>query len=670
LYNLNNNISKQIESLPTLNLTGKDAIFNKKKLVDELRMRAFKHQACCLGFMDLTCLQTAFNTPFLENTSAFVEIANNEGLKFCYVADHDIVIAISQKLLESEDLFHLFCKTSINGNGTIQKELMLFFNLKNNPEARSLFESIPKQSLQPIPKLTEMIKKCPEKKVVLLAKSAMTNYRIIHKSKKYPGISIDVDFMGIDNRGPKNWAYYRREITNNINIVSTTMLRLLWAIQMRDFEIINDTGIDLDASGFMAVEFVWEYLLRLNIYTPSSLALAKFFFGSGVAWCRLNWENLFNNIAPEKSLVRMDKLVKMLIPLVDCTTLSSSIYAEDHIEMLRFIYYGCLNWKCRNHCDNETDLAKSIAEGTYSLLSKMNVKGFEINKLNVVLTAFTVSHPDHHEIESHNYKIINVLGSNPRAKLFKCLDVVNRRIVVVKKLYLDDSVKGFNPKSEGIFLSSLSHPNIVNYTNSWEADGNIFLVMEYCEDKLVRKDKLSLSDNELKLIARQIVIGLYYLHSNHVIHSDIKPENLLVDGRGKVKILDFGEAKMNASSSMVLKNGNSFDLNSLPGTPCYLAPEALHNPNAGFAVDIWGLGCVLAYLVTGDRPWKNLDNDLKILYALGSTEELPYDLDNVKCSMACMEVLRACLQRDPSKRPSPVELLGFDFFLGVPEYLY
>jgi serine/threonine protein kinase len=336
--------------------------------------------------------------------------------------------------------------------------------------------------------------------------------------------------------------------------------------------------------------------------------------------------------------------------------------------MLRFIYYGCLNWKCRNYCADEADLAKSIAKGTYSLLSKLNINGFDINKLNVVLTTLSISHPDYHQMESHNYKIINVLGSTARAKLFKCLDAVGRRIVVVKKLYLDTNVKNFNPKSEGVFLSSLSHPNIVNYTNSWEADGSFFLVMEYCEDKLIRKDKLSLNDDELKLITRQIVIGLYYLHSNHVIHSDIKPENILIDGRGKVKILDFGEAKM-YTSSIATKNGNSFDLTSLTGTPCYLAPEALHHPNAGFAVDIWGLGCVLAYLVTGDRPWKHLDNEMRILYALSSTDELPYNLDNIKCSPACMEVLRACLQRNPTKRPSSVELLGFNFFLGVPQYL-
>ncbi|MDD5349786.1 MAG: serine/threonine-protein kinase, partial [Chthoniobacteraceae bacterium] len=151
-------------------------------------------------------------------------------------------------------------------------------------------------------------------------------------------------------------------------------------------------------------------------------------------------------------------------------------------------------------------------------------------------------------------------------------------------------------------LAKLDHPNIVTVYDSGEADGLFYFVMEFVDGANLRQVLASggVTPEQALAIVPQICDALQYAHKAGIVHRDIKPENILVDKSGRVKIADFGIAKI------VGKEARDFTLTSMGdvmGTPAYMAPEQVEHPSeVDHRADIYSLGVVFYQMLTGELP--------------------------------------------------------------------
>ncbi|KAG0601998.1 hypothetical protein M758_11G153500, partial [Ceratodon purpureus] len=164
-----------------------------------------------------------------------------------------------------------------------------------------------------------------------------------------------------------------------------------------------------------------------------------------------------------------------------------------------------------------------------------------------------------------------------------------------------------------------------------------------------------LDEQLLRNYTRSIVEGVEYLHSQGIVHCDIKGRNILV-GNGCVKLTDFG------SSKRVGEKIDSDVVNcaaKVNGTPLWMAPEVVRQVEQGPASDIWSLGCTVVEMATGRAPWSNFGNHFAALYHIGCTDELP----QVPASLSeeAHDFLSHCFQRDPAKRWTSAQLLQHPF---------
>ena len=146
--------------------------------------------------------------------------------------------------------------------------------------------------------------------------------------------------------------------------------------------------------------------------------------------------------------------------------------------------------------------------------------------------------------------------------------------------------------------------------------------------------------------------------------------DILLDHNGVIKFVDFGAAKVIARQGRTLAAEHAATRQgrqrSMTGTPMYMSPEVIRGTHLGRhgAVDVWSLGCVILEMVTGRRPWANMDNEWAIMYhiAQGDPPQLPTtDL----LSESGIDFLKRCFERDPSTRASAVELLQHDWIMSL-----
>ncbi|XP_062432616.1 serine/threonine-protein kinase Nek3 isoform X3 [Rhea pennata] len=207
-----------------------------------------------------------------------------------------------------------------------------------------------------------------------------------------------------------------------------------------------------------------------------------------------------------------------------------------------------------------------------------------------------------------------------------------------------------NSRKEAILLAKMKHPNIVAYKESFEADGHLYIVMEYCDDgDLMQKikhqrGKLFSEDTILHWFV-QMCLGMKHIHDKRVLHRDIKSKNVFLTQNGKVKLGDFGSARL-------LAHPVSYACTYV-GTPYYVPPEIWESMPYNNKSDIWSLGCILYELCTLRHPfqansWKHLI--LKI--CKGSYNPLPSHY-----SYELHYLIKQMFKRNPKNRPSATTIL-------------
>ncbi|HEY1377697.1 MAG TPA: serine/threonine-protein kinase [Gemmataceae bacterium] len=199
-------------------------------------------------------------------------------------------------------------------------------------------------------------------------------------------------------------------------------------------------------------------------------------------------------------------------------------------------------------------------------------------------------------------ELIEVVGAGGMGAVYKARQPRLDRLVALKVLPpRDDPAFAERFTREARALARLNHPGIVHVYDFGQAGGHYYIVMEYVEGVNLRQAERSgkMTPAEALAVVPQICAALQFAHENGVVHRDVKPENVLLDAKGRVKIADFGLAKLLAADEPARLTGT----HQAMGTPHYMAPEQWEKPAiVDHRADIYSLGVVFYELLTGELP--------------------------------------------------------------------
>ena len=246
----------------------------------------------------------------------------------------------------------------------------------------------------------------------------------------------------------------------------------------------------------------------------------------------------------------------------------------------------------------------------------------------------------------NRYEIIMKIGSGGMADVYKAKDHVLNRLVAIKVLkqeYSTDAtfVKKFRVEAQS--AAGLSHPNIVNVYDVGEDDGVYFIVMELVQGITLKnyidmKGKLDI--REALNISVQIASGLSAAHENRIIHRDIKPQNIIMSRDGKVKVTDFGIAKVADSTTVTT---------TAAGTVHYISPEQARGGYSDERSDIYSLGITMYEMVTGRVPFEGETNVAVALMHIQSEITPPRQLEP-SIPVSFEKIILKCTQKKPERR--------------------
>ncbi|XP_067994963.1 serine/threonine-protein kinase 36 isoform X2 [Melanerpes formicivorus] len=254
-----------------------------------------------------------------------------------------------------------------------------------------------------------------------------------------------------------------------------------------------------------------------------------------------------------------------------------------------------------------------------------------------------------------NYHILEKIGEGSFGRVYKGRRRHSAQVVALKFIpKVGRSEKELkNLQQEIDIMRGLHHPNIIQMLDSFETSKEVVVVTDYAEGELfqILEDDGSLPEDQVQTIAAQLVSALYYLHSHRILHRDMKPQNILLDKDGVVKLCDFGFARAMSIHTMVLT--------SIKGTPLYMPPELVEERPYDHTADLWSVGCILYELFVGTPPFYT--SSIFQLISLIVNDPIKWP---VAISPVFKSFLQGLLKKDPCQRLSWPELLSHPFIDG------
>ena len=205
-------------------------------------------------------------------------------------------------------------------------------------------------------------------------------------------------------------------------------------------------------------------------------------------------------------------------------------------------------------------------------------------------------------------------------------------------------------------LSQLTHPNIVRYIGIKRQKDILNVFMEYVPGGSIASllQRFGpLGDSVTRVYTRQILIGLDYLHSQRVVHRDIKGANILVEKSGRIKLADFGMAKM---LEFVDIERNNHAKKAIKGSAYWMAPEVIRKSEVTLGCDVWSVGCTVIEMASAKPPWCECSTQVQAMYKIASSTALPTLPENNLSADAKAFILH-CLKRNVEERPDVQTLL-------------
>ena len=259
---------------------------------------------------------------------------------------------------------------------------------------------------------------------------------------------------------------------------------------------------------------------------------------------------------------------------------------------------------------------------------------------------------------SGRYKILEMIGGGGMANVYLAHDMILDRDVAVKVLRLDfanseEFIRRFHREAQS--ATSLAHPNIVSIYDVGEEESIYYIVMEHVKGQTLKQYIQTNSPvpiEEALLIMEQITSAISHAHQNHIIHRDIKPQNILLDQRGNVKITDFGIAMALSATSIT-------QTNSVLGSVHYLSPEQARGGVANHQSDIYSLGIVMFELLTGRLPFSG-ESAVSIALKHLQSETPSLRRWNPNIPQSVENIVLKATAKDPFHRYESVEAMEAD----------
>jgi serine/threonine protein kinase/tetratricopeptide (TPR) repeat protein len=258
--------------------------------------------------------------------------------------------------------------------------------------------------------------------------------------------------------------------------------------------------------------------------------------------------------------------------------------------------------------------------------------------------------------ELGRYRIVERLGSGGMGSVYRATDPRLERDVALKVLHPDAEAgpgeeRRRRLRLEARALSRLLHPNIATLFDLDSSDGVDFLVLEYVPGNTLARalEAGPLPEARARAIALEVAGALEAAHEQGVVHRDLKPGNIILNPRGRAKVLDFGLASFQGSSSVSLPSLRSRDHGRVAGTMPYMAPEQIRGERTDARSDVWAVGVMMYEMCAGSRPFAGEDYS-QLLYRI--VNELPAPLRERRpaVTIAYAAIVERCLEKDPARR--------------------
>ncbi|KAM3140401.1 hypothetical protein pb186bvf_007561 [Paramecium bursaria] len=246
------------------------------------------------------------------------------------------------------------------------------------------------------------------------------------------------------------------------------------------------------------------------------------------------------------------------------------------------------------------------------------------------------------KIDIKHFNLLRLIGEGAYGKVFLAKKRDNNKIYAIKSLMKNPQDKKKQEcfaLAEKNILTEIRHPLVVSLSFTFQSEKHFYFALEYCPGgdlyNLLHR-RVKLKEEQALFYASQILIVLQYLHEKKIIYRDLKPENVLLDEEGYIKLADFGLSK-------VLEDQNLSK--SIVGTPEYIAPEILLQQGHDYKADFWSFGCIIYEMVVGQPPFYSADRR-EILKSIKDQEPQYPDF----LSKPLLDILKQLLQKDPKKR--------------------